>query len=66
MAKMSDAMLPQLFQLYPGFQEVRLINGRSAAIIKYADEQQAGIAMHALQGGLLPEAVWHGRGVCVL
>jgi len=49
-AEVNDMMLKMLFRQYPGFQEARLIAGRNVAFIEYADELQAGIAKHGLQG----------------
>lgn len=49
-AEVNDMMLTMLFRQYPGFQEARLIKGRNVAFIEYADELQAGIAKHGLQG----------------
>eukprot|EP00929_Paragymnodinium_shiwhaense_P008645 TRINITY_DN112603_c0_g1_i1.p1 TRINITY_DN112603_c0_g1~~TRINITY_DN112603_c0_g1_i1.p1 ORF type:complete len:250 (+),score=80.33 TRINITY_DN112603_c0_g1_i1:103-852(+) len=48
--EVNEMMLTMLFRQYPGFQEARLIKGRNVAFIEYADEQQAGIAKHGLQG----------------
>jgi len=48
--EVNEMMLTMLFRQYPGFQEARLIKGRSVAFIEYADELQAGIAKHGLQG----------------
>jgi len=43
--------LEMLFRQYPGFQEARLlVKGKNVAFIEYADELQAGIAKHGLQG----------------
>lgn len=49
-AEVNEMMLTMLFRQYPGFQEARLIKGRNVAFIEYADEVQAGIAKHGLQG----------------
>lgn len=49
-AEVNEMMLTMLFRQYPGFQEARLIKGRNVAFIEYADELQAGIAKHGLQG----------------
>ncbi|CAJ1455767.1 unnamed protein product [Effrenium voratum] len=49
-AEVNELMLTMLFRQYPGFQEARLIKGRNVAFIEYADELQAGIAKHGLQG----------------
>eukprot|EP00933_Yihiella_yeosuensis_P047053 TRINITY_DN42718_c0_g1_i1.p1 TRINITY_DN42718_c0_g1~~TRINITY_DN42718_c0_g1_i1.p1 ORF type:complete len:238 (-),score=64.53 TRINITY_DN42718_c0_g1_i1:105-818(-) len=49
-AEVNELMLTMLFRQYPGFQEARLIKGRNVAFIEYADDQQAGIAKHGLQG----------------
>eukprot|EP00913_Durusdinium_trenchii_P030390 g28467.t1 len=49
-AEVNEVMLTMLFRQYPGFQEARLIKGRNVAFIEYADELQAGIAKHGLQG----------------
>jgi len=48
--EVNQMMLTMLFRQYPGFQEARLIKGRNVAFIEYADELQAGIAKHGLQG----------------
>lgn len=48
--EVNEVMLTMLFRQYPGFQEARLIKGRNVAFIEYADELQAGIAKHGLQG----------------
>lgn len=48
--EVNEMMLTMLFRQYPGFQEARLIKGRNVAFIEYADELQAGIAKHGLQG----------------
>ncbi|CAE8652767.1 unnamed protein product [Polarella glacialis] len=48
--EVNDLMLTMLFRQYPGFQEARLIKGRNVAFIEYADEVQAGVARHGLQG----------------
>jgi len=48
--EVNETMLTMLFRQYPGFQEARLIKGRNVAFIEYADELQAGIARHGLQG----------------
>merc|ERR1711937_599902 len=49
-AEVNEMMLTMLFRQYPGFQEARLIKGRSVAFIEYGDEQQSAIAKHGLQG----------------
>jgi len=49
-AEMNAMMLNMLFRQYPGFQEARPIPGRNLAFIEYADELQAGVAKHGLQG----------------
>jgi len=52
----TDTMLSMLFRQYPGFQEVRLIPGRSVAFVDYENEHQAGMAMQGLQGfAMTPE-----------
>lgn len=48
--EVNEMMLTMLFRQYPGFGEARLIKGRNVAFIEYADEQQAGVAKHGLQG----------------
>jgi|EP00927_Polykrikos_kofoidii_P013841 RNA recognition motif-containing protein len=48
--EVNEMMLKMLFRQYPGFQEARPIKGRNVAFIEYADELQAGIAKHGLQG----------------
>lgn len=53
--EVNDMMLTMLFRQYPGFQEARLIKGRNVAFIEYADELQAGIAKHGLQGFMVTE-----------
>lgn len=56
-ADVSQTMLEMLFRQYPGFQEARPIKGRNIAFIEYADELQAGIARHGLQGFMVtPES----------
>jgi len=54
-AEVNDMMLTMLFRQYPGFQEARLIKGRNVAFIEYADELQAGIAKHGLQGFMVTQ-----------
>jgi len=52
----TDTMLSMLFRQYPGFQEVRLIPGRSVAFVDYENLHQAGMAMQGLQGfAMTPE-----------
>jgi U1 small nuclear ribonucleoprotein A len=52
----TDTMLSMLFRQYPGFQEVRLIPGRSVAFVDYENEHQGGMAMQGLQGfAMTPE-----------
>lgn len=52
----TDTMLSMLFRQYPGFQEVRLIPGRSVAFVDYENEHQATMAMQGLQGfAMTPE-----------
>eukprot|EP01018_Ginkgo_biloba_P000336 Gb_27614 [translate_table: standard] len=44
-------MLQMLFQQYPGFKEVRMIEAKPGiAFVEYGDEMQASVAMQALQG----------------
>lgn len=52
----TDTMLSMLFRQYPGFQEVRLIPGRSVAFVDYENEHQATMALQGLQGfAMTPE-----------
>lgn len=47
----TSMMLQILFQQYPGFSEVRMIEARPGiAFVEFADDMQASIAMQALQG----------------
>jgi U2 small nuclear ribonucleoprotein B'' len=44
-------MLEVLFQQYPGFREVRMIEARPGiAFVEFDDENQSMVAMQALQG----------------
>uniref|UniRef100_A0A0C9S1Y5 TSA: Wollemia nobilis Ref_Wollemi_Transcript_22214_1025 transcribed RNA sequence n=1 Tax=Wollemia nobilis TaxID=56998 RepID=A0A0C9S1Y5_9CONI len=44
-------MLQMLFQQYPGFKEVRMIEAKPGiAFVEYTDEMQSSVAMQALQG----------------
>ncbi|KAH9309803.1 hypothetical protein KI387_037714, partial [Taxus chinensis] len=44
-------MLQMLFQQYPGFKEVRMIEAKPGiAFVEYGDEMQSSVAMQALQG----------------
>jgi U2 small nuclear ribonucleoprotein B'' len=44
-------MLEVLFQQYPGFREVRMIDARPGiAFVEFDDENQSMVAMQALQG----------------
>ncbi|ERM95586.1 U2 small nuclear ribonucleoprotein B'' [Amborella trichopoda] len=47
----TSMMLQMLFQQYPGFKEVRMVEAKPGiSFVEYADEIQASIAMQALQG----------------
>lgn len=47
----TEAMLSLLFQQFPGFKEVRLVEARPGiAFIEYDSEVQSGVAMQGLQG----------------
>jgi len=47
----TDAMLALLFQQYPGFKEVRMVEARPGiAFVEYDNELQSGVAMNGLQG----------------
>lgn len=47
----ASMMLQILFQQYPGFSEVRMIEAKPGiAFVEFADDVQASIAMQALQG----------------
>ncbi|GBF94622.1 U2 small nuclear ribonucleoprotein B [Raphidocelis subcapitata] len=47
----TDAMLGMLFQQFPGFREVRMIEGRPGiAFVEFENEMQSGVAMSGLQG----------------
>ncbi|WOL06858.1 U2 small nuclear ribonucleoprotein B'' [Canna indica] len=47
----TSMMLQILFQQYPGFREVRMIEAKPGiAFVEFADDVQASIAMQALQG----------------
>eukprot|EP00252_Welwitschia_mirabilis_P016619 TRINITY_DN3671_c0_g1_i1.p1 TRINITY_DN3671_c0_g1~~TRINITY_DN3671_c0_g1_i1.p1 ORF type:complete len:235 (-),score=68.13 TRINITY_DN3671_c0_g1_i1:147-851(-) len=44
-------MLQMLFQQYPGFKEVRMVEAKPGiAFVEYTDEMQSSVAMQALQG----------------
>uniref|UniRef100_A0A2P2KNK5 Uncharacterized protein MANES_01G220300 n=1 Tax=Rhizophora mucronata TaxID=61149 RepID=A0A2P2KNK5_RHIMU len=44
-------MLQMLFQQYPGFKEVRMVETKPGiAFVEYGDEMQSTVAMHDLQG----------------
>ncbi|KAJ8749553.1 hypothetical protein K2173_026202 [Erythroxylum novogranatense] len=44
-------MLQMLFQQYPGFKEVRMVEAKPGiAFVEYGDEMQSTVAMHGLQG----------------
>ncbi|GLJ38478.1 hypothetical protein SUGI_0784010 [Cryptomeria japonica] len=44
-------MLQMLFQQYPGFKEVRMIEAKPGiAFVEYGDEMQSSVAMQSLQG----------------
>jgi U1 small nuclear ribonucleoprotein A len=44
-------MLQMLFQQYPGFKEVRMVEAKPGiAFVEYGDEMQSTGAMHGLQG----------------
>uniref|UniRef100_A0A6N2N1E8 RRM domain-containing protein n=1 Tax=Salix viminalis TaxID=40686 RepID=A0A6N2N1E8_SALVM len=44
-------MLQMLFQQYPGFKEVRMVETKPGiAFVEYGDEMQSTVAMHGLQG----------------
>lgn len=47
----TSRMLEMLFQQYPGFKEVRLIEAKPGiAFVDFEDEVQSSMAMQALQG----------------
>ncbi|XP_010256991.1 PREDICTED: U2 small nuclear ribonucleoprotein B'' [Nelumbo nucifera] len=47
----TSMMLQMLFQQYPGFREVRMIEAKPGiAFVEFGDEVQSSIAMQALQG----------------
>ncbi|KAF8397173.1 hypothetical protein HHK36_016080 [Tetracentron sinense] len=47
----TSMMLQMLFQQYPGFREVRMIEAKPGiAFVEFGDDVQASIAMQALQG----------------
>eukprot|EP01067_Filipodium_phascolosomae_P001832 Filipodium_phascolosomae@DN2166_c0_g1_i1.p1 len=54
-AECTQGALEMLFRQYPGYVEVRLIEGRNVAFVEYEDELQAGIAVSGLQGFKLTE-----------
>jgi U2 small nuclear ribonucleoprotein B'' len=44
-------MLSLLFQQFPGFKEVRMVDSRPGiAFIEYENEVQSGVALQGLQG----------------
>eukprot|EP01114_Cavostelium_apophysatum_P004493 TRINITY_DN1475_c0_g1_i1.p1 TRINITY_DN1475_c0_g1~~TRINITY_DN1475_c0_g1_i1.p1 ORF type:complete len:261 (-),score=85.00 TRINITY_DN1475_c0_g1_i1:231-1013(-) len=46
----TEQMIHQLFQAYPGFKEVRMIPGKSGiAFVEFETEVEAGVAMNGLQ-----------------
>jgi len=46
----SDIRLSMLFQQYPGFKEVRMVQGKAGiAFVEFDAETDAGVAMNALQ-----------------
>lgn len=47
----TDMMLSMLFQQFPGFREVRMVESRPGiAFIEFENEHQAGMALNGLQG----------------
>ncbi|KAG2439882.1 hypothetical protein HYH02_010512 [Chlamydomonas schloesseri] len=47
----NEAMLGMLFQQFPGFREVRMVEARPGiAFVEYENEMQSGTAMQGLQG----------------
>lgn len=47
----TDAMLGMLFQQFPGFKEVRMVESRPGiAFVEFDNEMQSGVAMSGLQG----------------
>ncbi|GAX75127.1 hypothetical protein CEUSTIGMA_g2571.t1 [Chlamydomonas eustigma] len=47
----TEAMLSLLFQQFPGFKEVRMVDSRPGiAFIEYENEVQSGVALQGLQG----------------
>ncbi|KIY99925.1 U1 small nuclear ribonucleoprotein A [Monoraphidium neglectum] len=47
----TDAMLGMLFQQFPGFREVRLVDARPGiAFVEFENELQSGVALSGLQG----------------
>ena len=53
----TSMMLQILFQQYPGFREVRMIEAKPGiAFVEFEDDSQSHIAMQALQGfKIIPE-----------
>lgn len=47
----TEAMLSLLFQQFPGYKEVRMVEARPGiAFVEYDNEMQSGVAMQGLQG----------------
>ena len=47
----NEAMLGMLFQQFPGFREVRMVEARPGiAFVEFENDMQAGVAMSGLQG----------------
>lgn len=47
----NEAMLGMLFQQFPGFKEVRMVEARPGiAFVEYDNEMQSGVALSGLQG----------------
>jgi len=46
----TDLMIQMLFQQYPGYKEVRMVQGKSGiAFVEFENETEAGVAMNGLQ-----------------
>jgi len=46
----TDLMLSMLFQQFPGFKEVRMVQGKQGiAFVEFETEVEAGVAMNGLQ-----------------
>ena len=47
---LNEMVVSMLFQIYPGFKEVRFLPGRASAFIEFEAESQSSVAMQGLQG----------------